>query len=170
MGGRKPTFLLPVESLNMTGAVVDRVTEIAERVAEPMGIEIVEVELKGAGKARLLRIFIDRPEGVTHADCEFISDQVGAVLDAEDVIPGEGYHLEVSSPGVERKLVKPRDFERFVGSKIKVALRTPVDGRGRWEGTLKSFSDGVLVLDRGNGEEMQFTLDQVRQANLKFEW
>ena len=81
----------------------------------------------GGGGSRVLRIFIDKPEGVTHADCEFISQNVGTILDVEDVIPGARYTLEVSSPGVERKLTKPREFERFVGQKVKVVLRQPVE-------------------------------------------
>ena len=68
-------------------------------------------------------------EGVTHADCEFISQNVGTILDVEDVIPGARYTLEVSSPGVERKLTKPREFERFVGQKVKVVLRQPVENQ-----------------------------------------
>src|SRR5215472_2084295 len=104
-------------------AVVDKIREIAERVAAREGMEIVDVQFLGGGKSRLLRIYIDKPQGVSHADCELISQNVGTILDVEDVIPGDTYTLEVSSPGVERKLAKPRDFERFVGKKIKVHLR-----------------------------------------------
>src|SRR5437763_472992 len=100
-------------------AIVEKVREIAERVGASEGIEIVEVELLGGGKQRMLRIYIDKPSGVTHGDCELISQNVGTILDVEDVIPGEQYTLEVSSPGVERKLTKARDYERFTGQKIK---------------------------------------------------
>ena len=82
-------------------------------MAHAEGIEVVEVQILGGGKARLVRIFIDRLAGVTHADCELVSRGVGAILDAEDVVPGEGYTLEVSSPGIERKLSKPGDFWSF---------------------------------------------------------
>jgi len=82
-----------------------------------------------------VRISIDKPEGVSHADCEMISHQVGAILDVEDVVPGH-YTLEVSSPGLERKLIKPRDYERFQGKKAKVTLRQPVESQRHWEGTL----------------------------------
>ena len=84
-----------------TSAILSKIEAIAERVAQPAGIEIVEIELKGGGQNRFLRISIDRPEGVTHADCEMISHEVGTILDVEDVVPGK-YTLEVSSPGVER--------------------------------------------------------------------
>ena len=159
-------------------AVTDKVLEIAERVASSEGLEIVDVQLLGGGGSRVLRIFIDRPplaaidkpQGVTHADCEFISQQVGTILDVEDVIPGARYTLEVSSPGVERKLTKPRDFERFVGQKVKIALRQPVENQRTWVGALKSFAEGIITLEPSPGRSVQFPLEQVERANLKFEW
>ena len=111
----------------------------------------------------------ERPHGVTHADCEFISQQVGTILDVEDVIPGDSYTLEVSSPGLERKLLKPRDFERFQGKKAKVTLRAPVENQRHWEGILAGFQDGVISLD-ASGRQIRFPFDQVEKANLKFEW
>jgi ribosome maturation factor RimP len=150
--------------------VTAKVQEIAERVAASQGLEIVDVQLLGGGGARVLRIFIDKPEGVTHGDCEMISDNVGTVLDAEDVIPGAHYTLEVSSPGVERKLSKPEHFERFVGQKVKVALRDPVESQKHWMGTLKAFSNGILTLEPSPGRSVEVPLDQVEKANLKFEW
>ncbi len=89
-------------------AVVEKVREIAERVGASEGVEVVDVQLLGGGNSRVLRIFIDKPEGVTHADCEFMSLNAGTILDVEDVIPGGHYTLEVSSPGVERKLTQAR--------------------------------------------------------------
>jgi ribosome maturation factor RimP len=151
-------------------AVTERVREIAERVAPDRGLEVVEIQMLGGGGSRVLRIFIDKPEGVTHADCEYISQHVGTILDVEDVIPGSGYTLEVSSPGVERKLTKPRDFERFVGQKVKIALRQPVDNQRTWVGALKSFAEGIITLEPSPGKSVQFPLDQVERANLKFEW
>jgi ribosome maturation factor RimP len=170
--GESPLFycckeLLPGMSKE---AIVEKITEIAERVAAPEDIEIVDVQLLGGGKARLLRIFIDKPQGVTHGDCEFISHNVGTILDVEDVVPGDSYTLEVSSPGLERKLSRPKDFERFLGHKAKVVLRQPVDNQRSWEGKLAGFSDGVIALEPGNGKLIHFPLAQVEKANLKFEW
>ena len=108
--------------------LTDAITRITERAAAREGLEVWEVEVLGSGKQRLIRIYIDKPEGVTHADCELISQQVGTVLDVEDVVPGSGYHLEVSSPGIERKLRKIEDFQRFTGQKARVALREAIDG------------------------------------------
>jgi len=147
-----------------------KIMEIAERAGDPHQIEIVDVQLLGGGKARLLRIFIDKPGGVTHGDCELISHQTGAILDAEDIVPGESYTLEVSSPGVERKLSKPKDFERFTGQKAKVTLREPVDNQRHWEGTLAGVAGDVVSLQAAAGKLVQFQLAQVEKANLKFEW
>jgi ribosome maturation factor RimP len=154
----------------MREAIVARVTEIAERAGGSEGIEIVEVELLGAGSQRVLRIFIEKPGGVSHADCELISQQVGTMLDVEDVIPGGRYALQVSSPGLERKLKKPRDFERSVGRQARVLLRQPVENQRHWEGLLAGFSGGVVTLEAAPGRHICFDLQQVERANLKFDW
>jgi ribosome maturation factor RimP len=170
-------------SMNRAGTVA-KIAEIAERVAQPEGIEIVEIDLKGAGRHQVLLIVIDKPAGVTHGDCEFISQQVGTILDVEDVVPGT-YNLEVSSPGVERKLLKWKDWERFVGEKAKVVLRQPVasltsgPAAAAPKGDLKYFegviarADGqehTVTVELGDGAEVTFPVDQVDRANLKFEW
>jgi ribosome maturation factor RimP len=169
--GRKPTFLLDLTFVGtMREAVASRIEEIAQRVAESEGLEVVEVEVKGGGAHRFVRISIDKPAGVTHGDCELVSQQVGTILDVEDVVPGGRYTLEVSSPGVERKLVKPRDYERFQGKKAKISLRDAVDGRRNWEGTLAGLADGSVALEVEPGKIIRFPLEQVQKANLKFEW
>jgi ribosome maturation factor RimP len=169
--GRKPTFLLAGAFLKdaMRQDVVSKIEEIAERVAASEGLEVVEVELKGTGGNRLLRIFIDKPEGVSHADCETISQQVGTILDVEDVVPGH-YTLEVSSPGVERKLLKPNDYIRFQGKKAKIVLREPVEKQRHWEGTLAGFENEAISLAVNADRVLRFPLNQVERANLKFEW
>ncbi len=118
-------------------AIVAKINEIAERVADPEGIEIVEL---------------------------------GTILDVEDVIPGDSYTLEVSSPGLERKLFKPKDFERFVGQKAKVVLREPVENQRRWEGKLAGIAEGIVALEPSAGKVIHFPLTQIEKANLKFEW
>ncbi|HWF10425.1 MAG TPA: ribosome maturation factor RimP [Bryobacteraceae bacterium] len=150
--------------------MVSRISAIAEAAAAPAGIEIVEIELKGSGRSHLLRIYIDRPEGVTHADCEFISREVGAALDAEDPIPGS-YDLEVSSPGVERKLGKWQDWQRFSGKKVKVVLKEPAGGADKhFEGVISRAEDHMVTIDLAAGKQVTFAVDQVDHANLKFEW
>jgi ribosome maturation factor RimP len=131
------------------GFEIDRVREVAERVATSSGLELVEVELRGSGAGRMLRIFIDKPGGVTHEDCANLSREVGTILDVEDVVPGDRYVLEVSSPGLDRKLTRPADFERFAGSRVKLTTREPVNGNRHFEGKLERFQEGRLTLDLG---------------------
>ncbi len=150
--------------------VLERITRLGEQAATGTGIEIVEIQLRGGGKARLLRVYIDKPGGVTHADCQLISEKFGHLLDAEDAVPGESYTLEVSSPGVERKLSKPRDFERVLGQKIRVGVQEPIEGQVRFEGKLAQLADGELELETEPGHRVRIPLAQVQKANLKFEW
>jgi ribosome maturation factor RimP len=151
---------------------LDHVRAIAERVAASLGLEVVELELRGGGKSRMLRIFIDKPvdaaqekdkpvsvtqeglaqgkekpEGVTHEDCANLSREVSTILDVEDAVPGGSYVLEVSSPGLDRKLSRPADFERFQGSRVKLTTKDPVNGNRHFEGRLEQFEGGRLILD-----------------------
>src|SRR5438132_5192312 len=152
----------------------ERVREIAERVAASSGLEYVEVMLGGGGKALMLRIVIDKPAGGTHDDCANLSREVGTILDVEDAVPGGSYTLEVSSPGLDRKLVRPADYERFTGSRVKLT-RNPVNGNRFFEGKLESFQQGRLTLDmstarkkfRSDGEQrLEIDLANVEKANL----
>jgi len=154
----------------MPGAVPSKIEMIAQRVVESEGMELVEVEVKGGGNQRFVRIAIDKPEGISHADCELVSQQVGTILDVEDVLPGGRYTLEVTSPGVERKLLKPKDYERFQGKKIKLTLREAIEGSRHFEGTLAGFQAGLVALEVAPGKTLQFPFDQIQKANLKFEW
>ena len=153
----------------MQDTIASKIEGIAQRVTQSEGLELVEVEVKGGGGGRLVRILIDKPQGVTHGDCERVSHQVGTILDVEGVVPGGRYMLEVSSPGVERKLSRPGDFERFQGKKIKFALRSPVEERRNWEGVLAGFENGQVTVETAPGKTIRFPLDQVQKAHLKFE-
>jgi ribosome maturation factor RimP len=151
--------------------LVEKLTSLGERAAIGTDIEIAEIQLRGAGKARLLRVFIDKPNGVTHGDCELISERLGKLLDEEDPIPDAGYTLEVSSPGIERKLSKPRDFERVVGQKVRLAVQPPGENRRNLvEGRLAQIADGTLEVEVAPGNLVRIPLDTVQKANLKFEW
>jgi ribosome maturation factor RimP len=159
-------------------AGLDKIQEIAERVAQSSGLEVVEVELRGGGKARMLRIFIDKPDGVTHEDCANFSREVGTIFDVEDAVPGSTYTLEVSSPGLDRKLSKPADFQRFTGSLVKLMTRDPVNGNRHFEGRLEAFHDGWLSLALTGrkkskkhdgveaGAKVEIELANVEKANL----
>jgi len=127
---------------------IDKIREIAERVAASSGLELVELEMRGGGKARMLRVFIDKqPDGVTHEDCASFSREFGTLLDVEDVVPGDSYLLEVSSPGLDRKLYKAADYQRFTGSLVKLSTFQPINGNRHFEGRLEQFTDGKLLLD-----------------------
>jgi|HubBroStandDraft_5_1064220.scaffolds.fasta_scaffold125432_1 ribosome maturation factor RimP len=141
---------------------VDRVREIAERVASSSGLEVVDVEFRGGGKSRMLRVYLDKPaagagalggvaqgvpQGVTHEDCANFSREFGTVLEVEDAAPDGSYTLEVSSPGLDRKLTRAADFERFTGSRMKLMTRNPVNNNRYFDGRLESFRDGRLTLD-----------------------
>jgi ribosome maturation factor RimP len=157
------------------GLVEDRVREIAERVAASSGFEVVEVDLRGGGKSRTLRVFLDKPAGITHEDCANFSREFGTILDVEDVVPGATYVLEVSSPGLDRKLTRAKDYERFVGSRVKMMTREPVAGNRHFEGRLDGFQDGRLTLDVSRAkrkqqpdspQKVEIELANVEKANL----
>ncbi len=152
-------------------AELDRIKEITERVAADSGLEVVEVELRGGGKARMLRITIDKPEGVTHEDCANLSREVGTILDVEDAVPGAGYTLEVSSPGLDRKLQKVADYQRFTGSLVRLTTREPIDGQKSFEGRLESLNDGRITLEipakkKNPARKMEIELANIEKANL----
>src|ERR1700757_3114120 len=121
---------------------VDRVRAIADRVAASSGLEVLDIEFLGGGKARMLRVFLDKPAagtdpmaGVTHEDCANFSREFGTILDVEDAVPGS-YTLEGSSPGLDRKLVKAAGFTRFIGSRVKLMTRELVNNNRHFEGRL----------------------------------
>jgi ribosome maturation factor RimP len=156
---------------------LDHVHAIVERVAASLGLEIVEVELRGGGKSRMLRIFIDKPGGVTHEDCANLSREVSTIFDVEDAIPGGPYVLEVSSPGLDRKLSRPSDFEKFQGSRVKLTTKDPVNGNRHFEGRLERFESGRLTLDLAEArrkfrpraevaQKLEIELANVEKANL----
>lgn len=146
------------------------IIRLGEQATAETGIEVADVEVRGAGKSRLIRVYIDRPGGVSHGDCQLVSERLGTLLDEQDIVPGDSYTLEISSPGVERALKKVRDFERCLGQKIKVALREPVCGLKRVEGTLSAVTNGAIEIETAPGERLEVSIAQIQKANLKFEW
>jgi len=157
---------------------IDKIREIAERVAQSSGLELVDLELQGGGKGRMLRVYIDKPGGVTHEDCANFSREVSTIFDVEDAVPGSSYLLEVSSPGLDRKLLKPDDYQRFLGSLVKLATREPVNGNQHFEGRLKALHEGRITLELAGrkkskkheaveaGTEVEIALANVEKANL----
>jgi ribosome maturation factor RimP len=154
---------------------LDAIRATAQRVAASHNLDLVDLEFQGGAKHRTLRVFIEKNaleraklaelaeagnvedlpkgvpaemlSGVTHEDCATFAQDFGTVLDVEDLIPGAEYTLEVSSPGLERKLFKPEDFARFQGSLVKLQTFTPVSNNRQWQGRLTRFSNGLLTID-----------------------
>ena len=127
----------------MTG---EELRKLLEPAIERQGYELSDLEANIGGKAGVVRIFIDHPDGIGLDDCEKVSLAVSAILDIEDPLPGQ-YSLEVSSPGLDRKLTKVEHFQRFVGETLKVQMRFPVVGRKRFRGTLLSSDDEKIVVE-----------------------
>ena len=159
---------------------LDQIRSTAQRVAASHGLDVIEVEYRGAPKERTLRVFIeknaeeraklaeqaaaapegnemnglhglnaDRLAGVTHDDCQAFSRDFGTVLDVEELVPGTEYTLEVSSPGLDRKLYGPADYQRFSGSLVKLQTFAPVAGNRHWQGRLTQVGDHAITLDLG---------------------
>jgi ribosome maturation factor RimP len=145
-----------------------RIREAAERVGRSLGMEVVDVEWK-VGKERLLRVFIDKPEGISHRDCEAVSNQLSVILDVEDLVPGPHYLLEVSSPGLDRKLTRPAEFDRFAGRLARIWTNEPVENQKFFEGRLAGFADGKVKIDV-KGRVIAVPMEGIRKANLVVEF
>ena len=174
---------------------LQKIRAAAERVARSEGLEVVDVEWK-IGKQRFLRVYIDRvpqrilaanaaaaseaagadvsdPDPkVSHADCQRVSEQLSVILDVEELIEGPGYILEVSSPGLDRALKTPRDFERFVGRLAKISTAEPIGDAKFFEGRLAGFADGRvrMALKGREPKTVEVPLDMIRKANLVVEF
>src|SRR5262245_31512009 len=146
-----------------------RVRELVQQIVEGQGYELVDMEFKGAGNKSLLRVYIDKPDGISHEDCELVSEQVGTVLDVEDLIPFS-YTLEVSSPGLERKLVKESDYTRFGGKLARIQTRIPLRQQKVFRGRLQGLHDGKVRLELPKGDLLDIPLDVIDEARLEFDW
>jgi ribosome maturation factor RimP len=147
-------------------SIAAKVQELAERVAIDHGLELVHAEVAGPENKPIVRIFIDKPQGVTHEDCTEVSTHLGTILDVEDFIHAS-YTLEVSSPGLERGLYKRADYERFAGHNVKMKARQPIEGQRNFRGRLLGLDgNDVLFDDRTNGQ-VRVPLDLITKANLE---
>jgi ribosome maturation factor RimP len=151
-----------------SSAVEERVRVLAENVAIDHGVELVHAEVAGPDQKPIVRIFIDKPTGVTHEDCSEVSFHLGTVLDVEDFIHS-AYTLEVSSPGLERGLYKLADYERFAGSLARLKTQQPIAGQRNFRGRLLGVDGGdVLFEDRTSGR-IRVPLEGVAKANLELD-
>ena len=145
-----------------------RLHELIEPTVLALGFELVGVQWRDVNARALVRVYIDREEGVTVDDCARVSHRVTGLLDVADPVPGR-YDLEVSSPGADRPLFVERDFVRFAGAGLKVTLRSPSAGRRRLTGTLGGYRDGVVIVDE-HGIEHRFAISEIESARLVPQW
>ena len=142
-----------------------KITQLLTPVLEAQGVTLYDLEFIKEGGSKILRLYIDKPEGIDLNDCERVSRAAEAELDIHDPIP-TAYYLEVSSPGIERKLSKPEHFERYVGHKIAIKLYGPVDGRRKFTGSLTSYENGNLSLTEEDGQTRNFEQTQISACRL----
>ncbi|PIE83493.1 MAG: ribosome maturation factor RimP [Candidatus Contendobacter odensis] len=134
-------------------------------VVEAMGYELFGMEYHPRSHCSLLRVYIDNEAGITLDDCQRVSHQLSGVLDVEDPIAGR-YTLEVSSPGLDRPLFEARHFSRFLGSEVRVHLKTVLEGRRKLIGRLLGLQDNTVVIVDRDGQEWRVPLDQIEKARL----
>lgn len=149
----------------MEKEIKEKIKEIIEIPILKKNMELVDLEWRRERNGWVLRIFIDKPGGVTIADCAKISSIVGEILDKENIIH-RSYILEVSSPGIERPLVKKEDYERFKGEKARITLKTPISGRRNFTGIILGIKKDLVQIEV-EGRIWEFSLDNIKKANLQ---
>ncbi len=150
------------------GSLAERVREIAERAATEHGLELVHAEIAGPEGKPILRLYIDKPKGVTHEDCSAMSLHVGTMLDVEDFIHS-AYTLEVSSPGLERGLYKAADYKRFAGSLAKLKTRSPIGGQRNFRGRIVGLAGAKVVFDDKTSGHIEVPFETIVKANLELD-
>ena len=163
--GVSPLFLFMKQDLYKR--IKEQIEELAESLVTSEGMELVDLEYRLEGKRWILRLFIDKPGGVTVDDCACISRQFGDYLDVKDIIP-QAYLLEVSSPGLNRRIRKKEDFSRFVGRKVRLHLRSPVEGRRKVVGNLEGIENETVIVTAE--DRWKVPLENIDKANLVHEF
>lgn len=152
-------------AVNMSERVVEKIEEFVRQLLPPMGLELVEVQFRREGHGWVLRVFIDCAEGVTVDHCAEVSRELSDFLDVEDLIE-HAYHLEISSPGLERPLRSISDFARFTGKKARVKLREEINGQKVFIGNIQNVTEDTVELVGEDGGVVRFSLDQINKARL----
>ena len=155
---------------------LDRIREIAGRVAGAYGLQIDEVGIRREGRQQVLRVVLDRPgpaatpdDSVSIADCERVSHELGTILDVEDLLP-DSYTLEVSSPGLDRPLREAADYERFAGRLAKIVTREPIERQTAFAGRLRGLDGNDVLFEREGGRMVRLPLDLISRARLDVEF
>lgn len=163
--GFAPTFYFGLKTME-NGSIEGSIRRIAEEAAGVSGVEFVHAEVVGSKRNLTVRVYIDKPDGVTLEDCSAVSKRMEATLDADDFIPS-AYLLEVSSPGLERDLYSIADFTRFIGQRVKVKLAIAVDGQKVVIGRIAAVEDGEIVIEEKTRGMVRFPYADVSKANLR---
>ncbi len=146
--------------------VLDKISSLAQGIAEARGLELVDVEMQGTGRRRMLRVFIGKPAGVSVDDCTQVSREMAAVLDAENWLGDDSYTLEVSSPGLDRPFKTPADWRRNLGRDVRVVCRDPVEGKLQFQGRLLSADEQEAVIESA-GRRVRIPLRNVASAKVE---
>lgn len=154
--------------LEVTGPVMKEVTALIEPILDEMEIELVDIEYLSEHGRWILRIYVDQSGGITLDTCAEVSREIGDLIEIKDIFH-QGYVLEVSSPGINRRLKKEKDFERAVGKNIKIRMVTPLEGQRNFRGSLQSFQDGILCL-RVKDDLILLSYRDVEKANLVYDF
>ena len=165
--GFAPTFYFGFKTMS-NQSVSEEIQALAVRITAERNLEFVHSEVIGSKRSPVVRIYIDKPGGVTHEDCVAVSRQIEAVLDVEDFI-GSAYVLEVSSPGLERGLYSLQDFKRFAGQLARVKTNVPIDGQKNFSGRIIAVESGEIVFDDKTRGEARFPYTAVAKANLEID-
>ena len=168
LGGFRAHFLFWAKDGQMKKLIDERIEEISARAAAENGLELVHTQIVGADKNLIIRVFIDRQDGVTHENCSRVSRQIEAVLDADDFLP-PNYTLEVSSPGLERELYSLKDFEKFVGSLAKVKTSEMIDGQKNFRGRIVAVEGDDIIFEDSTKGNVRFPYGTVAKANLEID-
>lgn len=150
-----------------TDGLLAELRELAQRAAEPLGLEVAWVELKRHGGSTLFRVFIDRESGVGLQDCQQVSERLGVLLDVEDPIE-PSYTLEVSSPGLDRPLWTKKDYQRFTGRLARIKTREPLDGKRQFHGRLAGVEGDAVILENKQ-ERKSIPFPAIESARLEVE-
>ncbi len=142
----------------------EEVIELLEPTVKALGYELIDIDLKLGGQDGLLRLYINSDQGISLDDCSVVSEQVSALLDVEDLIPGQ-YRLEVSSPGTDRVLRTEQHLQQFAGQRVKIQTHELIDGRKRFKGQLIGMRDELVVVEI-DGSELEIPFDDIKQARL----
>jgi len=144
---------------------LDKLQELLAPVAKALGYQCWGIEFLAQGRHSLLRVYIDHENGIAVEDCEKVSRQISAVLDVEDPISGE-YHLEVSSPGMDRPLFSAEQFAAYIGSEVKIRLTAPIERRRNLQGVISAASDETVEVTDAEGKNWHLPLASIDKANV----